>query len=219
MVVNYKIIEIGANLIACQQREEYWVDYPEFDSAYEVSNYGRIRNKKNGKIIKQTERKKEKDCYLAVKLTVDKKHFSRIAHRVVCSSFYGYSELTVNHKNGVKKDNRPINLEYQTIEQQNIHAEKYNLRPYAAKRKIVMYNGENKKEFLSITDSVKYLQVKIDSSFKNIQSNITHVLNNRAKSAYGFYFKYLDNTKNLFCKENNRSLCQTIFDLKMFIYE
>lgn len=216
MIGTHKNIEIGANLIPCQQRKEYWVDYPEFDSEYEVSNYGRIRNKKNDKIIKQTERKKEKDCYLAVKLTVNKKHFSRIAHRVVCCSFHGYSELTVNHKNGVKKDNRPINLEYQTIEEQNIHAENLNLRPYKAKRSIIMYEGIIKKEFTSVKDCVRYINGKVKSSVTNIQSNITHALNNRAKTAYGFSFSYLD--ENDFPnKINSGSLSVMIFELNKFV--
>lgn len=43
-------------------------------------------------------------------------------HRLVMEAFVGPSPLLVNHKNGVRNDNRLENLEYVTRSQNQIHA-------------------------------------------------------------------------------------------------
>lgn len=43
-------------------------------------------------------------------------------HRLVALAFLGDSDLEVNHKNGVKDDNRVENLEYVTSKQNSVHA-------------------------------------------------------------------------------------------------
>lgn len=44
-------------------------------------------------------------------------------HRIVYAKFIGSlsSDLVINHKNGIKTDNRPENLELVTIKENNIH--------------------------------------------------------------------------------------------------
>jgi hypothetical protein len=57
-----------------------------------------------------------KDGYLRTSMNEDGKPKPFLAHRLVALAFLGPcpADYTVNHKNGVKTDNRPENLEYVT---------------------------------------------------------------------------------------------------------
>ena len=63
--------------------------------------------------------------YLSVSLydgIVPKKTKSFLVHRLIAEAFLGKSELFVNHKNGIKTDNRIENLEYVTALENNRHS-------------------------------------------------------------------------------------------------
>lgn len=65
------------------------------------------------------------DGYLCVSLknNVDGKYRAKVVHRLVALSFYSPDNgLIVNHKNGIKTDNRPEYLEYVTKQQNAQHA-------------------------------------------------------------------------------------------------
>lgn len=81
-------------------------------SNYEVSNLGRVRNKINKNIFKGA----LKDGYVYVEL--DGKSIS--IHRLVMMTFNfvdNYELLTVDHINGIRKDNRLENLRWCSIEE------------------------------------------------------------------------------------------------------
>lgn len=172
---------------------EIWVNCLDFEKEYKVSNLGRVINLNKNKIISQTKTKSNSNgSYLVVKLSKNKKSYSFKVHRLVMYSFYGKSNLSVNHINGIKNDNRLNNLEYATSEEQNSHAEKLKIRPYKSKRRILLFTHTFNKEFESIKEGVRYISNEKQKNAKNIQSNITHVLNGRAKSIYGYACKYID---------------------------
>ena len=66
----------------------------------------------------------QKHGYLLVATMFGGKRTAASAHRVVWTHFNGPIPpgLTINHKNGVKTDNRPANLELATMSEQRRHA-------------------------------------------------------------------------------------------------
>ena len=100
-------------------KEEIWKQIPGF-SRYEASNLGNIRThdwKGSGKTVVLRPAKSKKG-YLATVLIDDEGNNKSITvHRMVAFAFLGLPSnmsLTVNHKNHIKDDNRPENLEYMT---------------------------------------------------------------------------------------------------------
>ena len=91
---------------------EQWVDCY-LTNEYEVSNMGRIRDKKSHRIYQGFTDTKKGYQQISIK---DKTYF---AHRVILQSWLpkeNLSEWTVEHKNGIRSDNRLENLEWKTIE-------------------------------------------------------------------------------------------------------
>ena len=122
--------ELGYHI--CQEKWEKIKDFPN----YEISNLGNVRNSKM-KLLKP--HKKQKG-YLQVQLYYQnrKKKFS--IHRLVAQSFIpnpnNYSQ--VNHRNGIKTDNKVCNLEWCSPLYNNLHAIKTGLRkPFSNEEKII----------------------------------------------------------------------------------
>lgn len=59
----------------------------------------------------------DKDGYLSICVSRLGKAFSKRKHRLIMEAFVGISDLTVDHLNNVKTDNRLTNLEYVTREE------------------------------------------------------------------------------------------------------
>lgn len=66
----------------------------------------------------------QRQGYLLVTTTIAGVKTTASAHRVIWTHFRGPipEGMTINHKNGVKDDNRPSNLELATMSQQRAHA-------------------------------------------------------------------------------------------------
>jgi hypothetical protein len=97
-------------------QSEVWKKHPTY-GRYEASSLGRIRNSSTGRILKPS---LNQSGYFQTQF-YDKK--VRV-HRVVAESFYGLSDLHVNHKNLNRQDNRVENLEFCTHGENIRHAVK-----------------------------------------------------------------------------------------------
>ena len=69
--------------------------------------------------------------YLQIRNTIDGKRIYACAHRLVWQYFFGDipDGLCMNHKNGIKDDNRPENLEVVTYSENQKHAFRTGLKP------------------------------------------------------------------------------------------
>ncbi len=114
-------------------KEEIWRIIKDFPD-YAVSNWGRVmritkgsNNTYPGKILKPG---LNSGGYKMVVLSKNGKNKTKTIHRVMVKSFLNnYSDnLEVNHKNGIKTDNRIENLEMVTRSENQRHAYKNNLQ-------------------------------------------------------------------------------------------
>lgn len=96
---------------------KYWVDI-KFNSNYEVSNRGDVRNKRTGRMLSQ--HLNRPNGYLRV--TIDGVHY--YVHRLVADSFFegDHRNLEVNHIDGDKCNNCIGNLEWVTRQENMRHA-------------------------------------------------------------------------------------------------
>lgn len=90
---------------------EIWKPISGYESYYSVSNLGRVRGERNGKVLKPQVRR---HGYLSVWLYGDSGREQASIHRLVASAFCENPESLpeVNHKNEDKTDNRACNLEW-----------------------------------------------------------------------------------------------------------
>lgn len=120
---------------------EIWKDIQGFEGLYQVSNHGRVKSLKrvlirsNGRNQIINERflspRPSKKGYLRVALMFYQKRIDSKIHRLVAIHFLDnpshYKE--VNHKNGIKSDNRVQNLEWCSRSQNVQHAFDNGLKP------------------------------------------------------------------------------------------
>lgn len=91
--------------------EIVWAPIPS-QQGYEASSLGDIRRSETGKVYSQSV---SSEGYLSIAIYADGKRKWRRAHRLVAEAFLGPADgREVNHKNGIKTDNRIENLEWCT---------------------------------------------------------------------------------------------------------
>jgi hypothetical protein len=103
---------------------EIWKDIQNYEGLYQASNYGNLssyaRLGTKGGILKGG---KDKDGYLLIILYKDGKRETRKFHRLIAETFIPNPNNypMVNHKNGIKYDNRLENLEWCTARENAAH--------------------------------------------------------------------------------------------------
>lgn len=116
--------------------QEEWKPLKGYETIYEVSSFGNVRSltriirhhgdsksRREGRLIKPHVNKWGYPCFLATKNLVRK---LITVHRAVALTFHPNPEnkSEVNHKNGIKHDNRSDNLEWMTHQENVIHSYK-----------------------------------------------------------------------------------------------
>lgn len=144
------------------EENECWVDLQQYPN-HQISTYGRIRNKKNGHILKP-----HIDKYGYARLSIG--NIDNICiHRLMCETFYGepqFDKAQVNHLNSKRSDNHILNLEWCTPKENIIWGIKYGkIKPLIGLNKAVEINKrpvriiETGQIFASIKDCAEYLGV------------------------------------------------------------
>lgn len=134
---------------------EIWKDISNYEGLYQISNKGRIKNKKRNKIKKQTI---NKDGYCIIKLSKKNKKKVYLVHRLVAEEFLDYhlfkkveresnvqfdrKHLVINHKDEDKTNNKVENLEWCT-NLYNIEYSSHSKKRKTIKEKLYSYMLEN----------------------------------------------------------------------------
>ena len=146
--------------------KEIWKDIEDY-KGYQVSNLGRVRTfnkitytEKHGKrhwknrILK--ERLDKNNKMLSVHLYKNGKGKSYLIHRLVAEAFLGKQEnMTVNHKDGNRYNNKLDNLEWLSLKDNIKHAWENNLIKTNKYVKIINKNNNYDKTFRSMSEASK----------------------------------------------------------------
>lgn len=159
---------------------------------YEVSNKGKVRNKKTQCFLKYNA---TRDGYQRVRLYKNGIPTTLMVHRIVVNAYIEnpLSKSQVNHKDGNKTNNTVENLEWVTKSENEKHAYKHGLKkgyaPSSEKsrlsKKVAMINkdGNIVRTFYCIKDVERELGIP--------HSNIINVCKGKKKTAHGFRWVYI----------------------------
>lgn len=168
---------------------EIWKNIPGLDNCYYVSNIGNIKSvgrveTGTGRIRKDKMLSLCKDTsgYVNCRMMVDGKQKGFLVHRLVMLAFVGEDKERkfVNHKNGIKTDNRLENLEWCTRSENVKHSFLIGLQSN---------KGENHPSHKMTWDKVaeirskfsprKYSSRKLASEYGISKTNVLDIVNNK----------------------------------------
>lgn len=170
---------------------------------YYITENGDVFSRKNNGRIKKIKLSKNHKGYLYANLRKDSKSFRKRVNRLVAEAFIPNPENKpqVNHKNGIKTDNRVENLEWNTCKENIQHAFRILKRSSNGGRK----NGGRKKGFkgklcplskivLQIKDGLIinefYGTMEAERNTGVAHQHISFCCNRKLKSAGGFQWQY-----------------------------
>lgn len=191
-------------ILTMQKMEEIWRDIPGYEGLYQVSNMGRVKglprkvNNATGSIqLKERFLKGHPITkgYIQVQLASKPRKVLRLVHVLVARLFVKNPHPErfnqVNHINGVKSDNRAVNLEWTDNSGNQKHAWRIGLQKVSgkagkSKRKIDLIKTSDGSilHFECIADAWRFLGGK-----KHTKVNLTKALSEKYphyKTIYGY---------------------------------
>ena len=145
-----------------QTLTEIFIPMRGFEGIYSISNLGRIRSERNRLILSMWE---DKDGYLRVNLKVKGEVYQRLVHRLVGENFISnpYNKKQINHKNGIRNDNRVENLEWVTALENQRH--KFNVLGYFPSKECIQKMIEGAKRYANNPEEKKKRAKKMRETF------------------------------------------------------
>lgn len=149
---------------------------------YEVSNLGKVRNIKSGRILKPS---LHRDGYLKHLLYENNKRKNLLLHRIMAIAFIDNPEEKpkVNHIDENKLNNDLSNLEWCTVRENNIHGTRIKRIAEKNFEKVIQLdlNDNILNEFESMTQA--------EQKTGALVSSISKCCNGKAKSAGGYKWR------------------------------
>lgn len=173
----------------------------EYEGLYHATESGEIINSVTGNVLSQCKNSRGYANVVLIKNTIKS---TKLAHRLICFAFKMDSYFAgahVNHINGNKLDNRPVNLEWVTGSENMKHAYATGLQKVSEvqKKATAKYCVEN----FSKKVIQKDLQGNIVAEFISAseaarqtgfcQTHICSVARGKLKTCHNFKFEYANN--------------------------
>lgn len=178
---------------------EEFKDIEGYEGHYQISNYGRVKSLKrkyqvinpitknnNVREVKETiisgNNKNDKNRYITVDLYKENKYKTFPIHRLVAQAFIlNPNNLPfVNHKNGIKVDNRVDNLEWIDCKGNLLHAVRTGLIKTCKKVQQLDLNNNLLNEFISVGEATRITNI----------CHIAEACRSERKTAGGYIWKY-----------------------------
>lgn len=163
---------------------EWWKEIAGYEGYYEVSNLGNVRTiprtymhpKKGIRHIKQhiVNKRVDKNGYILTSLSKDGNSKTFKVHRLVANAFIPNPENKeqVNHKFGIKADNRSHQLEWSTNLENSIHARQIGLiNQLGEENKFSKLNNEQVLEIYNSTLTT----IELSAMYNTCRSNVYHI--------------------------------------------
>lgn len=175
-----------------------WEDIKGYESLYQVSNNGKIRNKQTGKILKAAISNKG---YYMVALSKNNKIHSYTVHKLVMENHNrsSYKDEVINHIDSNKLNNHIDNLEYVTQKENVRKAWESglceNIRKHA---KNMIHKNAIPSKAVAQKDLdgnliATYISVREAERKTGITSGqISHVCNGRIKTTHNYIFEHIE---------------------------
>lgn len=193
--------------------EEIWKDIPGYRGEYQASSLGKIRSVKKDRKIKILSDRKHPNGYFYTMVCMDGICQTKKAHRLVSFTFIPnpQNKPQVNHKNGVKTDNRVENLEWVTHKENGIHAYKTGLtkKPPGCLGKLGIL-AHNSKQILQMSLAGDIIQafgslMEVERLLGFTHTSICSCCLGKTKKAHGYTWKYITKEQYFLYKKNERN--------------
>lgn len=151
-----------------------------YETIYQISNLGNVKSLKNNKLLKTRIRKN--DGYVDIKLSKNGKSTRFLLHRLIAIAFIDNpnNKSQINHKNGLKNDNRIENLEWCNNSENAKHAENNNLRSHEGIKNSHAKLNELDIKFIKYWLSKNFKSVDIAKHFNITPAQIGHIKHGRS---------------------------------------